>query len=356
MVEDNKLIFVLMMIGLILSDYVIIYFIGNFAAYRDSTLRSTDALRYAAQNNAGLSYDEICDLDLGGYGVVTRAFSAAVSPSDVHMSDGTPITDGYGVKGNFTVDCAADDRFPSKEYLGVCDIKSAGRDDAVILPCTQYTQSLSYDAETDSYGTIEFYDRTLYIIGISTYANDVIIPYALFSSRFEPENVGFYTDALLDEKKSDELRDLIFGIFDCSGLVDPYSYYKAADRGYAALIAVLFIAYLISLLSFTFYVVYFTKRRAKSNAVAYVCGAARKRLIAETLISNEVISVSCFALALVIKLLLSILPDLFYSVKYDGRDIAVMFSVVAAATLIASLPAVRALKKSTASELYRSVT
>ena len=351
MIDENKLIFILMIAGLILSDFVMIYFIGNYKAYRNSSLDGAGAVRYPAENNLNLSYDEILSLDYGDYGNLTPAFSASVSPDNVKMTDGGLITDGYGLKGSFFVVCAAGDGFPCKSYLGDCEIKD-GREDVIILPCTKYTEGLKYDGESESYGTVDFYGRTLYIKGVSAYDNEAIIPFSLFSSTFAPKNVSFYCDKLLSEKQSDALRDKIYSDFGCSGLVDPYSYYRAADRGYAALIVILFIAYLISLSCFVFYILYFTKRRAKSNAVAYICGAGKKQLITEILLSNEVISLLCFAVSLCLKLL----PDLFYSVKYELKDYISMLLIVVISTLIASAPSVSALKKSTAAELYRNVT
>lgn len=356
MVEDNKLIFILMILGLILSDFVMIYFIGNFVSYKNSLLDGFGVFRYAAENNAGLDYNEITSLDFNEYGVNACAFSSVVSPSDVYMSGGGLITEGYGTKGSFYICCEKNDKFPLKEYLGDCDISKSGRDNVIVLPATSYTEGLTYDNERKSYGMVEFYGQTLDIIGISTYVNEAVIPYKLYSKTFKPEHIAFYTDRQLGVKQSDELRDKIFEIFGCSDLVDPYSYYRAADRGYAALIAILFIAYLISLLSFVFYIVYFTKRRAKSNSVAYICGANQRLLIFETLLTNETIAVLCFAVSILLKLFINAVPDLFYSVKYEARDYISMLLIVMVSTLIASVPSITALKKSTAAKLCRNVT
>ena len=356
MIEDNKLIFILMIIGLILSDFVMIYFVGNFTSYKNSMLDGYGVFRYAAENNAGLDYNEITGLDFSEYGVKVCTFSSIVSPSDVHMSGGGIITDGYGTKGSFYICCEKNDDFPLKEYLGECDITKSDKENVIVVPATSYTEGLVYDNESKSYGTVEFYGQTLYIIGISAYVNEAVIPYKLYSEKFSPNNVAFYADRQLGSKQSDELRDKIFEIFGCSGLADPYSYYRAADRGYAALIVILFIAYLISLLSFVFYIVYFTKRRAKSNSIAYICGANQRQLIFETLITNETIAVSCLVISMILRLFVNAVPDLFYSVKYEARDYISMLLIVMTATLIASVPSVRALKKSTAAELSRNVT
>lgn len=356
MTDDNKLIFVLMIIGLILSNYVMIFFLGNYSAYKNSTLSGYQSLKYPAQNYNDLSYGDILGIDLSEYGVTSCTFSATVKSEDVHMTDGSLITDGYGTKGSFFVNSSSNNEFPVKAFLGNCDISKSDKENVIVLPCTEYTSSLSYDRETGSYGTVEFFGQTLYVIGISTYTNDTIIPYKLYSSTFEPENVSFYVENRLDIKRSDELRDKIYDIFGCSGLVDPYSYYRAAENGYAVLIIIIFIAYLISMLSFVFYIVYFTKRRARSNSIAYICGAEMKRLILETIITNEVIAVLCFVFAAVLNALSSSAFDLFYSVKYDLKDYVIMLLIVMTATLICSVPSVYAMKKSTAAELARNVT
>ena len=81
-----------------------------------------------------------------------------------------------------------------------------------------------------------------------------------------------------------------------------------------------------------------------------------KRLILETIITNEVIAVLCFVFAAVLNALSSSVFDLFYSVKYDLKDYVIMLLIVITATLICSVPSVRAMKKSTAAELARNVT
>lgn len=69
----SKVLFILMAVGILVSDFMMIYFYGNYNAYLDSTVSGISGRTYYADNSLNLTVEEIDKLDFSEYDVQTYA-------------------------------------------------------------------------------------------------------------------------------------------------------------------------------------------------------------------------------------------------------------------------------------------
>lgn len=352
--KANKTVFVFMLVGLLASDIMLIYFFGNVGAYMNSSLEGVFAVRYVGRNNAGLDFESIEKLDFSDRGVTKSSVSAYVDSVGFILEGGGAVYDDESV-----LEIAA--YFSGEpelvKFLGDCSFDNTDCKYPIILPCTPRTRSLSYDAESRSYGRVLYGNIAFTVIGVSTYVNTAIVPYSVFKELFAPEYAYYYTDTVLPQAQSESLTEAVFSAYGCEndGLIDPYAYYRAARRDYGFLMFAVFLMYTASLLAFLFYVRFFTYQSARESAVARICGAGRGRLKTELIITNELLALGCFIVALMVAIPCFGSFDIFASVSYSARDIINMFAIIIISTFTALLPSLRTLDKTTAAELAKGV-
>lgn len=369
--------FLILLTGLLFSNLMMIYAYGNFISYRNASLTGVSSISYPVgnvdytrgQSDDGtyplvMSADEIEEVDLSEYGVVSYSVAFAENDPDRAMENYYISKNGAAIvsfaKGEYL--SVGAERYDSPKvtaYKGNMSFSSTSVKEA-ILPCTAATMALEYDEATASYGTCIINGTEFRIIGISTETTVIYIPYGVFKSEFKPMDVIYYTENLLSHKKSDALRDRIDEIF-CeygdygANYVDPYSVYDSVESSYGIVVFGVFLLYSVSLISLAFYMQYFVKRGYRSNAIALLCGASKGRLSLDILIQNISLAFVTFAAAFTVNVLLPESVNLVPVSQLLPKDIIYMIMTVAGATTLMSLPALYMVLNMSAKDAFGKV-
>lgn len=354
-----------MMIGMLASDLMLIYCYSMFAAYKNRQVSGIWAVTYATANESALSLDDISRLDFD-----PRIYTYAVMQGNGLSADdgGAVFTDKNGAEhpivgdmgSGYTVQTPVTSFKSGACEYGVYKGRADFEDEyEAILPLTQYTRDLEYDAETDSFGSVVLRGHEFRVIGVSD-NNDMytVIPYETFAALgYAPEYAYFFTDSILPHEQSNALCDTINAAFGChQSLSRPYSFYEAVEREFVSTAALFFLLYTASMLAFLFYMKYFVSRSLRTYAISHVCGASKTRLISELILQNTALALLCFAAAFGVYMLLSQTGiALLGAAAYEAEDIIVMIVTALAAPFILTVPAIRMIAKMSAVELCRGV-
>ena len=95
--KANNTVFVFMLVGLLASEIMLIYFFGNVGAYMNSSLEGVFAVRYVGRNNAGLDFESIEKLDFSDRGVTKSSVSAYVDSVGFILEGGGAVYDDESV-------------------------------------------------------------------------------------------------------------------------------------------------------------------------------------------------------------------------------------------------------------------
>lgn len=363
----SKVLFILMIVGILVSDFLMIYFYGNYNAYLDSTVGGISGRTYRADNNLKLTAEEIDKLDFSEYDVQT--YSLEYLWDDYRKKEDLPLAyidkgDGNfqtvahsSARGDKSLDVIAykNDIFYALSFMGKVDFSDETDPYVAVLPCTDVTKALKYDSETDSYGTVYIGEKPYKIIGVSTNVYSLFIPYETFVKEgFNVDMVSYVTNEILSLKQSDKFESEIYDTFGSSEKMAPYDKYKRIESEYKVYVALIFIAYTVSLISFAFFVSYFTELGKRTTSIYSLCGAGKLYLMANTLAQNLLLTVSGCVVALIFNLIFGNLINFLPSVSYSLRDAVVMLASVVLATVIMSVPSVLKVRRAEAKDLCRA--
>lgn len=362
----SKVLFILMIVGILVSDFMMIYFYGNYNAYLDSTVGGISGRTYHADNNLKLTIEEIDKLDFSEYDVQTYGLSCGWSNYDEEKSPIAYIDNGNGSiqtiaysspsgRESLSIQAYKNDVFYALPFVGKVDFSGETAPYVAILPCTDVTKALKYDSETNSYGTVYISEKPYKIIGVSTDLYSLFIPYETFIQEgYEAARVEFVTNSVLSLKQSDKFESEIYDAFGSSEKKSPYSEYKSVEDEYKVYVALIFIAYTVSLISFAFFMSYFTELGKRTTSIYSLCGAGKLHLMANTLAQNLLLTVSGCVVALIFNLIFGNLINFLPSVSYSLRDAVVMLASVVLATVIMSVPSVLKVRRAEAKDLCRA--
>ena len=359
----NKAAFIMMMLGIVLSSYMMVYSYGNFNTHLNASLDGVDSRRYSAPNDGTYgkkTIEEIEEYDYSEYGVIRHALTQYISSealNTVILSDGR-VVNGDAMSGTVTVIATDDDKNEYKPFSGRCQFDESDPDNAAVLPCTENTQNLKFNKETNSYGSVFINNVEFTVIGVSTDFYDLIIRYDTFKKLgFEPDYVQYYTKELLEQDKSDELRDKIWTDYnidpDNSMYSSPYDFYNHTLGQYREYAVIIFCAFLISLVSYALYMMYFIEKSERARAISMICGASKKHMLFYMLAQNLIICLSAFALTLILHSIIGNTFDMFAGVRYTVKDMAFMLITVIVSSLILSMPNITRILASSPSQLSR---
>ncbi len=362
----SKVLFILMIVGILVSDFMMIYFYGNYNAYLDSTVSGISGRTYHADNNLKLTIEEIDKLDFSEYDVQTYGLFCGWSNYNGEDSPIAYIDNGNGSiqaiayssssgRKSLSIQACKNDVFYALPFVGKVDFSGETDPYVAILPCTDVTKALKYDGETDSYGTVYISEKPYKIIGVSTNLYSLFIPYETFIQEgYEATRVEYVTNSVLSLKQSDKFESEIYDTFGSDPKTAPYDKYKSTESEYKVYVSLIFIAYAVSLISFAFFMSYFTELGKRTTSIYSLCGAGKLYLMANTLAQNLLLTVSGCVVALIFNLVFGNLINFLPSVSYSLRDAVVMLASVVLATVIMSVPSVLKVRRAEAKDLCRA--
>lgn len=366
--RKNKVLFILMLVGILASSFMIIYFYGNYNAYLDSSVDGLSGRTYYAENALKLKYEQIEALDLSEYDIQSYSFlcgwtlNSNKNDDDLSMpyieNGGSREVLSYSTGGPvkyMNLSAYKDDIFEAVAYMGKVDLSGESDPYVAIVPCTSVTRGLRYDKSTASYGTVYIYGKPYRIIGVSTKLDTILIPYeAYVKEGYSIDTVSYVTNEVLPLSTSDKFAEAIWSAFGSYRTVEPYSHYKSVEEEYRVYVGLIFIAYTVSLISFAFFMNYFTELGMRTSSIYSLCGAKKLYLMANTLAQNLLLTVSGCIVALILNFVFGNLIDLLPSVRYSLRDAALILVSTVAATVILSIPSMLKVRRCEAKELCRA--
>ena len=385
MYMSGKAVFILMLLGIFASDIVLIYcYSMTMPSEEDGVGDGITARLYEAPNVNGLTAADVKTLDLGEFedDISCRGLfdlRAGVGGADFGVDDyeypyiinkeGEKIMftqyggrDGEALYSCENVAALLGDEADIVTEHGIGSLKNAP--DGIIMRYNDYTKDLAYDEETDSYGTAVFDGRSYRIVGISVYDPDFasVIPWNVYLEEgFQPEYFVFVTSRILSHSENERFCELIesqLGKSEESNFYfhHPYHRYDAFASYRQDYYAIIFLLYLVSLVTLVFYTNYFTERMQRRNAVCHVCGASKSALVQTLVFGITAVSVPCFFAAFAAYSLLSSFAGITVigGIIYSGVEILYMFLSAVAAPLILTVPAVIKIYRLSAAELCRA--
>lgn len=362
----NKKLFLLMIVGIISSDLILIYGYGNYTSYADNTVSGDWMYEYLASNEAwGYSLSDIEEINFDSDSIytysVSQLFADNMTPEFIEETfitspsgNRTGIMSSLGPSGSIDYWVTAYKNDVNNLVTAAGSTEFSGDIYEVILPHTDITMKLLYDTESNSFGTLTMAGETFKIIGLSTEASSIVIPYEVFEElEFIPEYVTYYTDKILSHEESNALYEAVLDAYASDSLGKPYGMFESAQKEYITWVALIFMAYLVSMLAFLFYMQYFTEKRKRAFAVYRCCGASKGKLLLSLFLQNIVLVLVCFFAALLLNASFGGAFDFMESVRYSKRDILFMLATVVTATFILTVPSANRLSRLSAAELYR---
>lgn len=377
MFKLNKALFIIMVIGLLASTYMLVYSYGNISAYNNIYgIEETSTLFYFDLYNAQplLTPQDIYKLDFDKYDfkylnvINQHAGSRDENKNNlrfVDVLDGKPLqTEQYRW---YEITAYSGNEFLANRYDGRVQFEGEADKYSVIMPATDLTVKLEYNKETDSFGTIYIYGLEFKIIGITHASREIIITWEAFEELgLGIEYLEFNTAELVDPETSEEISNYVLDTFSyakpqwevISGFNNrtrPHEEQAMALDAHTQGVVTAFYIYLASLIAFAFFIDFFTEKRMKRYSISILCGATKKRLVETMLLQNMILSVGSLALMIPPNLFFSKEINFFANVKYAFVDIGLMLLTVIVSTVVLSIPAVFKICKSSAADLGRAV-
>lgn len=377
MFKLNKALFIIMVIGLLASTYMLVYSYGNISAYNNIYgIEETSTLFYFDLFNAQplLTPQDIYKLDFDKYDfkylnvINQHAGSWDENKNNlrfVDVLDGKPLqTEQYSW---YEITAYIGNEFLANRYDGRVQFEGEADKYSVIMPATDLTVKLEYNEETDSFGTIYIYGLEFKIIGITHASREIIITWEAFEELgLGIEYLEFNTAELVDPETSEEISNYVLDTFSyakpqwevISGFNNrtrPHEEQAMALDAHTQGVVTAFYIYLASLIAFAFFIDFFTEKSMKRYSISILCGATKKRLVETMLLQNMILSVGSLALMIPPNLFFSKEINFFANVKYAFVDIGLMLLTVIVSTVVLSIPAVFKICKSSAADLGRAV-
>lgn len=354
---SNKALFVLMLVGVFASNFMMAYFFGNFSVYLNDQSVSTN-VGYPVSNDFRLNIDEIEDIDTEGFDVRCICLMHTLGQEaalNIKNEEGTAILDDIGASTHLSIRAFSDNDLIVRKYFGKVEFDNENKY-SIILPITGMTGTLSYDEEKESYGNITLEGITFKIIGVSTYRDVAIIPYEAFNEIYTANQVTYYTNSLLSVNQSEAFVRYLKEKFGSTGnFLNPYSYYKAAQRKYPEFLVVIVTAYIVSMITFIFYVNYFLEKGMRRSAISRLCGASTNRLICDMVIMNILITSVSFIFSVITYLIFGNLLNIFSGAFLNFKYICHMYIINFVSTVLLSIPAIAKMVR-TSSVIFARVT
>ena len=370
--NHNKTLFIFMVIGILLSNFMLVYGFGNISSYNKSALDGANKKEYCIEYlyssddvKGETQYENIEKINITGLGIEAYCVSRTHANTQDDQRVAIPIKNHYAMTPLSTREfidvCAYYNDKINKDiecYAGKFDFVGVGDKNVAIVPCNEKTKELVYDEKTESYGSLFIGENEFIIIGISTAVDRVIVPWTQFFEVTYTQEIKYYTSVELPRYDSKVLYERLCEIHNVQSAngSSTYAYrsYENSVKSYKQSVTLIFCEYIVSLLSFVFYTNYFTKRGERKRAICMICGSTKIRLMTNLFLSNLLLTISCFAFMLFINVIFGDKINIFASVRYGLRDIIYMTLIVVTATVITTLPAAVTVSNSTSSELCRS--
>ncbi len=355
-----------MILGIISSNLILIYGYGNYTSYANDTVNGDWMYEYSA-SNASLEYSlsDIEEIDFDSDSIytysVSQLFADNMTPEFIEETfitspsgNRTGVMSPIGPSGSIDYWVTAYKNDANNLVTAAGSTEFSGDMYEAILPHTDITMKLLYDTESKSFGTLTMAGETFKIIGLSTEASSIVIPYVAFEElEFIPEYVTYYTDKILSREESNALHEDVLDAYASDSLGKPYGMYENAQKEYLTWVVLIFIAYLVSMLAFIFYMQYFMERRKRAFAIYKVCGASKGNLLLSLFLQNITLVLLCFFAALLLNVSFNGAFDVIESVQYSRKDILYMLATVIVAAFMLTVPSANRLSRLSAAELYR---
>lgn len=373
MFKLNRVLFVIMLIGLLTSTYMLVYSYGNISAYNTiySVKETSTLFKFDLRNCKPLDPEEMNKLDLNKYGLVNFCFGYAhynfAETAQEKIKFAGVLDDRVLQSSEYShleIVTYEDNKVSAEAYAGRVQFEGEKDKYSVILPATDVTVSLEYNEATKSFGKINIYGVEYNIIGISHNPNDVIITREAFEEfGFDIDIIKFNTPELVDPQISEEIANYVVDTFsyveplvgDGIRVDRPHDKQSRALESHTQGVMMALYIYLASLVAFAFFIDFFTERSMKRYSISLMCGATKIRLIESMLIQNLVLSLGALTLMIPPNLFFSKEINFFANVKYAFVDIGLMALTVIFSTVVLSIPAMFKIGRSSADTLRRTV-
>lgn len=377
MFKLNRVLFIIMLIGLLASTYMLVYSYGNISAYNNIYgIEETSTRFYYRMNKTFVSLmpQDMERIDFDKYDFeyfnvcYVHASSSDTGGNNIRFVD---VLDGQQLQTqqymNFEITAYRGDEFLANRYAGRVRFEGEADKYSVILPATDLSVKLEYNEATESFGTIYIYGTEFKIIGITHASREMIITWeALEELGLAVDYIEFNSPEQIDPQTSEEIDNYILDTFrfvkpsDGTGIglqtmSRPHEDQTLALEEHTQGVVTAFYVYLASLVAFAFFIDFFTERSMKRYSISIMCGATKTRLVETMLLQNLLLSVGALVLMIPPNLFFSKEINFFANVKYAFVDIGLMFLTVTFSTVVLSIPAMFKICKKSAADLGRSV-
>lgn len=286
---ENKLIFILYLLGSITCVITFLYFYGNTLSTKKMEVRDQQEYR---QYIVELDTARIVDADqldfLGGYPVDDLKQSGEVPIGDKLAAQLTAQDSGKG-KQVLTLETYLSRRSPIYSQRGRTgfteDELNTGK--AVIIMPSGYTGNLD--------DVVQIGNASCRVIGISTF-NQGIVPEKLYQKLgVQTNRLTVVLDRQLGADESDALADRLHQSFPAARIESPADYRQNAQRAVPEELMMVSVIYLVALASFVFILKYMSDRNSTENVIYAIVGASKKKIMGIMALENIILS-SCSGL------------------------------------------------------------
>lgn len=333
--KDNKLIFILYVIGNLSVSITFIYLFGNTVTYMQNKKNNENYYRqYQVSFIESKEKIYLNDLFVQSLNTITDSFLVEdFTIEEVHDIENEI---GYIEKANIIASYNNRVDIHTQAIKGLLTFDENSIQNSIIVP---------RDCNTvDSDETITIYNQKFNVIGYQSFSGLYFIPWALFEDLEIPIdrlNILVYS-RMTDTTDEDNLLELLAKLFPQAYVRTP-EIYILNDRSMSIeQIPILFIMYALSISSFLFLVKYMINRNKYELAIYSLTGATKKSvlflLMTEIIVISSFINLIAIAIHMVFSKSLFERINMYKNISYSYSDYGLIFYLEILAIILASLP------------------
>lgn len=332
---NNKIIFVLFLLGGIACSIAFIHFYGNGTSYKKVQAEDNASLRYYALefqqpvpqpevDQEVLHNENICDIELA-HALVQEEMPISIEGNrrffiKTKMQNGAPL---YAEKGRVA--------FTQQE------LAQAQR--VVILP--GMVEAL-YEVEIGS--TMRILGEAFTVIGMSTDMEGFYIPFSVFEQwGLSVSEFSVTLDQKLSVADNNAFIAQLHNAYPTAVLTQsPSNYYSLASERFSLQLFSISVAYIVASLSFMFLMKFMLDRNSRENIIFSIVGASRAAVLRVLVLETAFLS-SCAAVLAILLHAVLYKPffsrlNVFENLTYTVWDYVVIWLCVTLLSCLAAVP------------------
>lgn len=344
--RSKKLIFIIFLLGVILSSFIFIYFYGNAMPHK--------------------LHEAYTQLSL-------RTFSVTFSEPEQFSEENLHVLDGFGIS-DVSVSCKAEikniEAFPLEESLKtqrefyLCALRDNNQKKDVFFADLFSQEQLDGDSIilSNTFGTIDVIQVNGVDYSVARRIGNMVpiylyVPLKSFESHgFGAEKIDFTLVSRTDSATASQIVAILAETFPSANIVVPDM--SSPDGTYAAFLTISF-QYLLSLLAFLFLFRYLLEQTQYQDAVCMTVGAPRSAVLKIVFAEMTLLSIFCsLCAALLHHCTYGFLGDKINAIpniQYAWVDYGVCVGATVALSLLAAVPVAIFYLRYSAAEFKRKV-